>query len=247
MRRPPLFGNNVAPGVRDVPERGGGTLANELSVVAASFGAMTAPWTTVLARVAELLNADRVDWLLLGSAATALRGAAVVPGDIDIACRTEDDIVRAAAVLPTPQSASADGPADWISTTAAPVLRFGGTDERWTFGRWIIDGVKVELAHIDAPAVAGLMLETRTPLVWAHQQTLDCHGQPVPVVPLEVQLVTMIARHQDARLAATIAAVDPAALDLPLLRRAIADKKSEDPTLALPEPIKTLAATGGFP
>ncbi|MFG1909775.1 hypothetical protein [Kribbella sp. NPDC048928] len=208
---------------------------------------MTAPWTTVLARVAEQLNAHGVDWMLLGSAATALRGAAVVPGDIDIAGRTEDDIVRAAAILPTPQSAPADGPADWISTAAAPVLHFGGAEERWTFGRWMIDGVKVELAHIDAPAVDGLMLETRSPLVWAHRQNLDCHGQPIPVVPLEVQLVTMIARHQDARLAATLAAVDPAALDLPLLRRAIADKQSEDPTLALPEPIRTLAAVGGLP
>lgn len=208
---------------------------------------MTAPWTTVLATVAEQLNAHRVDWMLLGSAATALRGAAVVPGDIDIAARTEDDIVRAAAVLPTPQSTEPDGPADWISTRAAPVLHFGGAEERWTFGRWIIDAVKVELAHIDAPAVAGLLLETRAPLVWAHRQTLDCHGQPIPVVPLEVQLVTMIARHQDARLAATLAAVDSMTLDLPLLRRAIADKQSEDPALELPEPIKTLAATGGFP
>lgn len=214
----------------------------ELSVVAASFGAMTAPWTTVLATVAEQLNAHRVDWMLLGSAATALRGAAVVPGDIDIAGRTADDIVRAAALLPTPQSASADGPADWISTTAAPVLRFGGADERWTFGRWIIDGVKVELAHIDAPAVADLMLETRASLVWAHRETLDCHGQQIPVVPLEVQLVTMIARHQDTRLAATLAAADPTTLDLPLLRLAIADKQSEDPALAVPEAIHKLFA-----
>ncbi|HET6737636.1 MAG TPA: hypothetical protein VFH76_01830, partial [Kribbella sp.] len=176
-----------------------------------------------------------------------LRGAAVLPGDIDIAGRTEDDIVRAAAILPTPQSTEPNGPADWISTTVAPVLHFGGADERWRFGRWIIDGVKVELAHIDAPAVAGLMLETRTPLVWAQRQTLNCHDQPIPVVPLEVQLVTMIARHQDARLAATLTAVDPTTLNLPLLRRAIADKQSEGPALELPEPIKTLAATGGLP
>ena len=113
---------------------------------------------------------------VLGSAATALRGAAIVPGDIDIAILAADDVTRAAAVLPTPDAperVESDElvPADWISTVAEPTLHFGHAGERWTFGRWFIDGVKVELAHIDAPAVVGLMIETRAPLVW-HEREL---------------------------------------------------------------------------
>ncbi len=206
---------------------------------------MSAPWTATLATVAEQLNRSRIDWMLLGSAATALRGAAIVPGDIDIAIHAADDVTRAATVLPTPDAperVESDElvPADWISTAAEPTLHFGHAGERWTFGRWFIDGVKVELAHIDAPAVAGLMIETRAPLVWHERETLNCHGRPVPTVPVEVQLATMIARQQDARIDATIAAIDATLLNVPLLRRAISDKQSEVPTMTVPASLQRL-------
>ncbi|ONI75749.1 hypothetical protein BWI15_07960 [Kribbella sp. ALI-6-A] len=211
---------------------------------------MSAPWTTTLATVAEQLNGHRIEWMLLGSAATALRGAAIVPGDIDIAIRTAEDVTRAAAVLPTPDARGADesgpdvsgqGP-DWFSTTAEPVLRFDRPGERWTFGLWMIGGVKVELAHIDAPAVAALMLEARSPLVWQEAEILEYHGQPVPTVPIEVQLATMVARQQDSRIDATIAAVDTTRLNLPLLHRALSDKQSEVPAMTVPESLQRLLA-----
>lgn len=195
--------------------------------------------------VAERLNGGGIEWMLLGSAATALRGVAIVPGDIDIAILTADDVIRAATVLPTPDVAGAveSGgfvPADWVSTVAEPVRQFGDDGVRWTFGRWYVEGVKVELAHIDAPAVAGLMVETRAPLVWQERQTLRCHGQAIPTVPIEVQLATMVARQQDARIDATIAGIDLALLDVPLLRRAIRDKQSEVPGMAVPESVQGL-------
>ena len=219
--------------------------SSQMSVAAANFTDMSAPWTTALASVAEQLNGNRIEWMLLGSAATALRGAAIVPGDIDIALLTADDVTRAASVLPTPDApkpVESDElvPSDWISTAAEPTLRFGHSGERWTFGRWFIDGVKVELAHIDAPAVAALMIETRAPLVWHERKTLNCHDQPVPTVPVEVQLATMISRQQDARIDATIAAIDTTLLNLPLLRRAISDKRSEVPAMTVPESLQRL-------
>jgi hypothetical protein len=198
-----------------------------------------------LATVAEQLNGNRIEWMLLGSAATALRGAAIVPGDIDIAVLAADDVTRAATVLPTPDApelVEPDEPSAWISTAAEPTLQFGDARERWTFGRWIIDGVKVELAHIDAPTVAELMIETRAPLVWHERETLNCHGQPVPTVPIEVQLATMIARQQDARIDATIATIDRTPLNVPLLRRAISDKQSEVPAMTVPESLQRLLA-----
>jgi hypothetical protein len=206
---------------------------------------MSAPWTTVLAAVAEQLNGSRIEWMLLGSAATALRGAAIVPGDIDIAVLAADDVTRAATVLPTPDApelVESDElvPSDWISTVAEPTLQFGHAGEQWTFGRWFIDRVKVELAHIDAPTVAALMIETRAPLVWRARETLHCHGQPIPAVPIEVQLATMIARQLDARIDATIAAFDTTRLNVSLLRRAISDKQSEVPTMKVPESLQRL-------
>ncbi|WP_432947272.1 hypothetical protein ACQPXM_10485 [Kribbella sp. CA-253562] len=206
---------------------------------------MSAPWTTTLAAVAEQLNGQRIEWMLLGSAATALRGAAIVPGDIDIALREAGDVARAATVLPTPVVPShveSDEPPDWISTAAEPTLHFGHGDERWTFGRWFIDGVKVELAYIDAPAVAALMLEARSPLVWQEREMLKCQGHAIPTVPIEVQLATMVARQQDSRIEATIAAVDTTRLNLPLLRRALSDEQSEVPDMTVPESLQRLLA-----
>ncbi|MEV6417145.1 hypothetical protein [Kribbella sp. NPDC051718] len=206
---------------------------------------MGASWSTALASVAEKLNAGRIEWMLLGSAATALRGVAIVPGDIDIAILTADDVIRAAGVLPTPDVVGAveSGgfvPADWISTVAEPVRRFGDAGARWTFGRWYVEGVKVELAHIDAPAAAALMVETRAPLVWQERETLSCHGQAIPTVPIEVQLATMVARQQDARIDATLAGIDTGLLKVPLLRRAIRDKRSEVPGMVVPESVQGL-------
>jgi hypothetical protein len=211
---------------------------------------MSAPWITTLATVAEQLNAHRIEWMLLGSAATALRGAAIVPGDIDIAMRAAEDVTRAAAVLPTPNAPGPDvsGPDEsgqrpaWFSTTAEPALRFDRPGEQWTFGLWMIGGIKVELAHIDAPAVAGLMIEARSPLVWQERETLDCRGHRVPTVPIEVQLATMVARQQNSRIDATIAAIDTTRTNLPLLRRAIADKQSEAPTMTIPDSLQRLLA-----
>ncbi|GAA1592895.1 hypothetical protein GCM10009804_56700 [Kribbella hippodromi] len=127
-----------------------------------------------------------------------------------------------------------------MSTLEEPVMCFGVGGERWTFGRWIVGGTKVELAHIDAPAVDGLMLETRSPLVWGEREVLSCGGQSVPTVPVEVQLATMVAREQQDRLAATLRAIAPAGLDLSLLRRAISDKRVEVPDLTVPEALDRL-------
>jgi hypothetical protein len=192
-------------------------------------------WTTALATVAEALNGAGIDWMLLGSAATALRGVAIVPGDIDIAVLAADDITHAATVLPTP--AEPPDPNLWFSALAQPALQWGDANERWYFGRWMIEDVKVELAHIDAPDVAELLVETRSPLVWSERQTLTCHGHPVPTVPVEVQLATMIARRQAARIDATLAHTP---LDLQLLRRAITDKQSEIPDLTVPAQLRQL-------
>lgn len=42
------------------------------------------PWPVVLRAVADVLDACRADWFLVGSAAVAVRGIAVDPGDIDV-------------------------------------------------------------------------------------------------------------------------------------------------------------------
>ncbi len=198
-----------------------------------------------LAAVAEAFNEDQLDWMLLGSAATALRGAALEPGDVDIAISSAADVSRAATLLPTPDSRdTSDQASGWISTTAEPTLALGDAGERWTFGRWFIHGVKVELAYIEAPAVSGLLLETRGPRAWAERDVLSCHGQVVPTVPIEVQVATMIARGQDDRVRATLDAIDVSHFNIDRLRRAISDKRAEVSDLLVPERVRQLMAQG---
>lgn len=195
---------------------------------------MSDGWAAALAVVAERLNAAGIEWMLLGSAATALRGVAIVPGDIDIALRTAEDVARAAFVLPTPEVSES---ADWVSTTDRPALVFRDNGETWTFGRWFVDGVKVELANIDAPSVATLMLETRSPVVWPERERLTCRGHRIPTVPVEVQLATMVARGQVERIDATVAALSELRIDL--LRRAISDRRAEGTTMEVPASLRS--------
>ena len=107
------------------------------------------------------LDRAGVDWMLVGSAATAIRGAAIVPGDIDVAMPTPSAVRTAATHLPgrTDRSPTTD-PRTWFSSAQEPVLTFGN----WTFGRWMLAGVKVELAHIDRGAT-DLFIETFTTAV----------------------------------------------------------------------------------
>ncbi|WP_020577141.1 hypothetical protein [Actinopolymorpha alba] len=209
---------------------------------------MSSPWNEALAGVAAKLNHGSFDWMLVGSAATALRGVAVEPGDIDVAVSTAEDVARAATLLPTPEATQRQDPrhepgdpATWLSTTAEPTLRFGDA-QRWTFGRWLVNGVKVELAHIEDPTAADLMIETRGPLVWRARTVVDCHGHPIPTVPIEVQIATMLARQQAARIEATIAVIDSLPLNVALLRRAISDRQAEGFTITVPDTLRGLLA-----
>lgn len=211
---------------------------------------MDGDWTKTLAAVAQRLNRRAgLEWMLVGSAATALRVGAITPMDIDIAVLHPVDVSRAATVLPTPLSlepGKVDEPPAWTSTVAEPTLHFGEARERWSFGVWFIHGVRVEMAHIDAPAVAELMIETRSSAVWRVRDTLTCRGEPVPTVPIETQLATMAARKQHARLDTVLAAIAGSRLDLnlPLLRRAFADRQSESPHMEVPEQLRVLLRRG---
>lgn len=202
---------------------------------------MTSAWSAALTFTAEILNRNRIPWMLVGSGATALRGAAIMPGDLDIAVNSAADLAQAARLMPTPDVEIPQDPVpEWFSTTSAPTLSFGGANEEWTFGRWIIEGFRVEIAHIESPGTATLYLETRSPLSWSDREILHCSGHDIPTVPIEPQLATMMARGQAERIEATLAVVDVGLLDRSRLRRAIDDKRTEVPDLTIPDQIRQL-------
>lgn len=212
-----------------------------MSVPSSTFRIMTTTWAAALSFTAEILNRNEVPWMLVGSAATALRGVGITPGDLDIAVSSASDVVRAAKIMPTPDVKVPQDPApEWLSTAAAPTLSLGGPREQWTFGRWIIDDFRVEIAYIESPRTAALYLETRSPLSWNDRELLNCAGHTIPTVPIEPQLATMIAREQKVRLNATLAAINGRSLDPSRLRRAIEDKRTEVPELSIPPELQRL-------
>lgn len=199
-------------------------------------------WSDALEGVVERLAEVDLEWMLVGSAATALRGAAVEPGDLDLLARTPAGVHSAAAVLPSGREISATkDPGEWFSSAAEPVLTFGDT-VRWTVGRWMMAGTKVELAHIDHPDASDLLIETFGGLIWRERSVLEWRGMLVPLVPLEVQLATMIVREQLERLQTALAAVDSRTIDVARLRRALSDRRELDSTLRVPIMIERLLA-----
>lgn len=202
---------------------------------------MTDNWTTTLRLVAGKLNRSQISWMLVGSAATALRGVSIEPKDLDIAVSSAQDVALAAKLMPSPRlETPPDSPAEWFSTASAPTLRFGAPDERWTFARCLVDGFRVEIAYIDSPGTVTLYLETRSPLSWNDREILLCRGQAIPTVPLEPQLATMMARHQSDRIEATLAVIGRDSFDRSRLIRAVEDKRKENPDLLVPAGIQAL-------
>lgn len=179
--------------------------------------------------------------MLVGSAATALRGVAIKPRDLDIAVSSAQDVALAVELMPTPSLETLQDPrAEWFSTVSAPTLSLGNPHERWTFGRCLIDDFRMEIAYIDSPGTAALYLETRSPLSWNDREVLLCCGQAVPTVPIEPQLATMMARRQADRIDATLAVVDRQLVDRARLLRAVEDKRTEVPDLLIPAGIQRL-------
>ena len=61
------------------------TLAMRLpAMVAQQMGSMEVPWADCLSELASRLEDTEIGWLLIGTAALAIRGVRVTPGDIDV-------------------------------------------------------------------------------------------------------------------------------------------------------------------
>jgi hypothetical protein len=159
-------------------------------------------WQRSLSVVLEILAAvHELDgrWMVVGSAATAMCGIAIQPGDIDILTRHPEDVHRIAewlapyAVEMTP-SLNLD---DFLSTPDVPAISTG--DNVWTFGRWWVDGTKVECAHINLDPGEDLVRETSGEGVWRYRRLVDWNGRLVSLVALEIQAATSLSRGLEDR------------------------------------------------
>lgn len=177
-------------------------------------------WRTALQHFAGLAATTSAEWMLVGSAASAVHGVELSPSDIDVLARTANDVTKLAAVLPSLAIPGQDvDPHTFLSTTERPVVTFGGG---WTFGRWFLDGATVEVAHI--AGVHGRLTETSGSEVWRQRRLVRWRGNLLPLVPLEVQLATMLGRELDQRSRATAECLRRNGYNEAMLQRAMRDR-----------------------
>jgi hypothetical protein len=221
-----------------------------LSGTTGKMRAMTAPpdsspppirWVSELQHFATLVQPLGVQWMLVGSSATAVRGVPLAPGDLDVLVRAPHDVTAVAAVMPSIEDREVNAdPATFLSTKARPVLEFAnGT---WFLGRWHLNDVEVEVAHIrSSRQEQDRLLETSGEAVWHRCESVEVLGMRIPIVPLEVQMATMLARGQHDRLSHVMQAGAASHLNGELLRAALHDQGFDDAG-SLPPPLRVLLA-----
>lgn len=183
-------------------------------------------WEQALAKFLSAVS-GRVTWMLVGSAATRLHGVLVDPGDIDILFHPETSHENMLEVAESfGRYAFAGSPSEdldlFLSTPGQPLATT--EDGSWLFGRWLVEGCKLELARIRVEVGPNVVLETMGPAVWEFRQHLLWRGELVPVVPLEVQLATIISRGQAERSRAVHARLVQRGADDDLIARAMNDR-----------------------
>ena len=166
-------------------------------------------------------------WMLVGSAATRVQGVAVDPGDVDVLVHpdTSDDDLHAVAESFAAFASAAPvshDPEHFLSTVDQPLV--ATDDGTWLFGRWIVEGCKLEVARIRADVGPTAIVETMGTAVWATRRTVPWRGREVPVVPLEVQLATILSRGLDERARAVRTRFEAIGPDEALLAQAMADR-----------------------
>jgi hypothetical protein len=141
------------------------------------------PWQNTLEAVCPLLDGAGVDWWLTGSAALAVRGAGLTPGDLDLVVAGGDahrvgDLLLDHLVEPV-------SPVDWFCDFWGRA--FPGARVEW------VGGVG---PSADTPDVTDF-----GPAAEARLDTVLWHGHPVRVPPLDLQRAVSLRRGLHDRVA----------------------------------------------
>jgi hypothetical protein len=205
-----------------------------LGAMAAQSKGEEMPWKlaldTILGLTLPLFACDEPQCAVIGSVASALQGCQVSPRDIDLLAVKAEVVYRFAEQMSAytpPQCEHAPGHEKWLSSEE--MLVSVGPDDYgfvWHFGRWEVDGEKVEIAHIVAPegfptSEDGAGIWEAGPEIWPHIRKVMFAGHAVPVVSLEIQLETNLSRGLEERSAEIIAVLHQRGYDSRLVQKAL--------------------------
>ena len=160
-------------------------------------------WRMALQHAVVRLADTRIEWLVIGSAASALQGVEIEPRDVDLLFRTREDLMAFVRKMHglTPSSPEASlSVEDWRSSQAQPIKTetFPGAFT-WHKAAWDIEGVRLDATAIENNGVPDSLHGDG---VWEggdHVWSFVTRAQDLPVVALEVQLESCLRRDLDSR------------------------------------------------
>lgn len=194
-------------------------------------------WQAVLEIVVgvaqPLLTRDEPQCAVIGSVASALQGCQVCPRDLDLLAIEPENVSHFAELMSAYTPARCEHATDhdqWRSSKEIPLST--GPDDWgffWHFGRWLVQDVKVEMAHIAAPegfptSEDGAGIWEAGPEIWPYLRRVPFAGILVPVVPLEIQLGTNLSRGLEERAAEIISVLRQKGYDRGLIQKALPSK-----------------------
>ena len=160
----------------------------------------------VLDHVAPLTSS--VEYRVVGTAASALHGARVPVGDIDLLFRDRQSMDCFAAALATLPAAECLFPPAWLEPA------------RQYFARYLVNGALIELSTIETETQS----DTRECIgrgPWEHYSWVDCGRHRVPVVSLELRLLTELRRDRPDRFGPITEHMRQHGCNLELVRRGL--------------------------
>jgi len=160
-------------------------------------------WRMALQHAVVRLADTRIEWLVIGSAASALQGVEIEPRDVDLLFRTREDLMAFVRKMHGLTPSSPEAPLsveDWRSSQAQPIKTetFPGAFT-WHKAAWDIEGVRLDATAIENNGVPDSLHGDG---VWEggdHVWSFVARAQDLPVVALEVQLESCLRRDLDSR------------------------------------------------
>jgi predicted nucleotidyltransferase len=146
--------------------------------------------------------------IICGSMSTYLQGCKIKPNDIDILANNQKTVELIAELMveyEVSESPSQDVN-EWLSNKTRNIFEEVTEDakEQWYMGRWILNGVKIEVAYMVSESA--LKQSRKNRYIWEngpdmipYVKTVDFQGYQIKVIPLEIQLMTNLRRGLDDR------------------------------------------------
>jgi len=166
-----------------------------------------------LEQVYDSLETHNINWMIMGSSATALQGCQVTPNDIDIIFEKPVGVLHLAQLMMDYTVDQTDEVAahfnnNWQSSKQVPVIidEDNSKEDCWHFARWFINDFKIEAAHIKPPLDYLSNKKENSgiweggPEIWLYVKRVKYGRYSIPVIPLEIQLQTNLQRGLTSRI-----------------------------------------------